>query len=259
MYAFNDDLKKAWQALYDQFRVESDVTAGLTRDIRFDGSESTLLDPQLYFGHTCGYPLTMGLYPRLEPFCLPLFDVPGTHHKRYSSRFIVPANSSSTELSHCRDGIVAINAYDSNSGMNVLRHALATQGARGGFFSSVLVSGGHLASVEAVACGSADLAAIDCVSLQLIADSDPELISRIRGIGFSTATCGLPFVAPAQNSSPELKSIWLEALLEAFRNTPDWALKRLHLDGFAAVDIDEYRSIVELQNAAIEAGYGELN
>ena len=73
-----------------------------------------------------------------------------------------------------------INELDSNSGMNLLRAAVAPLAEGGRFFGSVVVSGSHLRSVEMVASGEADVASIDCVSFAHFQRLYPSLVSGVR-------------------------------------------------------------------------------
>ena len=259
MYAPNDDVKNSWQALFDLFYPLAGLTAPYTEELVFDHSESVLRDPHLLIGHTCGYPLMTQLEGAVLPFCLPCFDLPGVDGKRYCSQFVVPADSDIESLRQCRGKTVAINNSNSNSGMNVLRYALTKIGARPGYFSQVEMTGGHYYSLEAVAANRAQLAAIDCVSYQLIADQNPQLVSKLRVIGYSEHSCGLPFVMPASRYTQQRGERYLGALNQALSRLPADAAKILHLDRFERVSLAEYQSIVDLENFAIEAGYPGLN
>jgi len=224
-------------------------------ELRFDSDQSLLRDPGLFFGHTCGYPLMKHLKNRVTPFCVPVFDAPGTDGKLYSSRFIVSANSAIEALDECRGKIAAMNAADSNSGMNVLRYAVAKYNPSAAFFSRVVQTGGHLHSLEAVAAGTADVAAIDCVSYQLIQDHWPELIDQVRSIGFSVKTCGLPFVLPKSSIRDADSSLLVDNLNQALANTPEKIRNSLHLLRFEPVVLEDYQPIVDLETFAIDSGY----
>lgn len=259
MYAPNNDVKNAWQALFDLFYSFADLGNPCAQDLLFDTDEIVIRDPNLLIGHTCGYPLMTQLHDAVLPFCLPCFDLPGFDGKLYCSQFVVPADSGIDSLQQCRGKTVAINNGNSNSGMNVLRYALAKIGATAGYFSQVEMTGGHHASLEAVAHNRAQLAAIDCVSYQLVADQDPQLISKLRVIGYSERSCGLPFVMPASRCTPQRSERYLNALNQALGQLPADSAKILHLDRFDSVNLEDYQSIVELENFAIEGGYAELN
>ena len=258
MYAFNIELQHAWQALFNQFRRLLDDGEQLDENLVFDAGESVLRDPELFIGHTCGYPLMKHLQDAVTPFCVPVFNVNGVEGNSYSSRFIVAAESDIGSLAECAGRIVAINNRDSNSGMNVLRHAIAKLNPAGTFFTSVISSGGHLQSLTAVAEKRADVAAIDCVSFQFIEDRWPELTAQVRGIGDSVKTCGLPLVLPNANlPSTDTQQI-RAALNEALKQVNPRLRQQLHLSHFASASFDDYQGILEVESFAIDAGYPEL-
>ena len=259
MYAFNIELQHAWQALFNQFRRLLDDGEQLDENLVFDAGESVLRDPELFIGHTCGYPLMKHLQDAVTPFCVPVFNVSGVEGNLYSSRFIVAAESDIGSLAECAGRIVAINNRDSNSGMNVLRHAIAKLNPAGTFFTSVISSGGHLQSLTAVAEKRADVAAIDCVSFQLIEDRWPELTSRVRSIGNSIKTCGLPLVVPNSKLAASNTDRIVQVLNQALDQVDPEIRQRLHLKHFERASIDDYRSIVEVESFAVNAGYPELN
>ncbi len=255
MYAFNGELRAAWQSLFTRFIEILGSPEPVAPGLVFDGDETTLRDPALLLGHTCGYPLMTRYAGLLEPVAAPVFDADGCDGLFYSSQFIVAADADIDSLAACRGRVVAINGYDSNSGMNVLRHALARLDPGDRYFARVELTGGHVASVAAVAEGRADLAAIDCVTLALLADAEPGLVARVRVIGSSARSAGLPFVVPAD--TPVADGI-AEALAAACAQLPDGARRRLRLVGFESVTRDDYASILALEREAFDAGYKTL-
>jgi ABC-type phosphate/phosphonate transport system substrate-binding protein len=258
MYAFTEELKQAWRQLFDLYLGLSEVDSKARIMINFDSDQSLLKDPALFFGHTCGYPLMMRLRDQVTPFCVPVFDVPGAEGKLYSSHFIVGADSDIESIAQAEGKIAAMNNRDSNSGMNVFRRAIACCSQSGEFFSKVVETGGHLHSLEAVADGRADIAAIDCVSYQLIKDHWPELVKQVRSIGYSAQTCGLPFVLPNNIFESTDTGLIVENLNQALTMVPDQVRDVLHLLGFEAVEFSDYQGIVDLENFAQAHGYPEL-
>ena len=254
MYAFNDELRAAWQTLFTHFIEILESPAAIAPGLVFDAGDTVLRDPALLLGHTCGYPLMTRFAGALEPVAAPVFDADGCDGPFYSSHFIVAADADLDSLAACRGRVVAINAYDSNSGMNVLRHALAALDPGERFFERVELTGGHRASVAAVADGRADLAAIDCVTLALLADAEPGLVARVRVIGSSVRCAGLPFVVPAGTPVDGLAA----ALAAACARLPADARRRLRLVGFVPVSRADYASILELEREARDAGYKTL-
>jgi ABC-type phosphate/phosphonate transport system substrate-binding protein len=267
MYAFTEIQQSSWQQLFTRFCELSGV-ADESVTLGFNHDPAHLLEPGLWFGHTCGYPLMTRLKDYVSPFCVPLFDVSGTDGKFYSSRIIVAADSDIDSIEASKGCVAVMNNPDSNSGMNVLRHAVAEVSDSEQFFASVVTSGGHLHSLESVANGSADIAAIDCVSYQLIADWRPQLCADIRIIGDSVKTCGLPLVMPHADiadaditdaNTGTMTGAMIDCLNQALALCDDAVRDTLHLNGFASVQLDDYRSIVEIEQYAIQRGYPELN
>ena len=258
MYAFNDELRHAWQTLFNEFRLLIDEGDQLDEHLIFETGESVLRDPRLFMGHTCGYPLMNHLQDAVTPFCVPVFNVSGVDGNLYSSRLIVAADSGIGSLAECGGRIAAVNNSDSNSGMNVLRHAVAKLNPATPHFASVINSGGHLQSLTAVAEKRADVAAIDCVSYQFIEDRWPELTARVRSIGDTIKTCGLPFVLPNGNV-PTTDTLEIMVTLNKALNKVDPQIRlQLHLSHFAGVGFDDYQSILDIESFAIKAGYHEL-
>jgi len=256
MYAFTDELKQAWQTFFDLFR-------GLTHDtldptLRFDTDSATLCNDHLFIGHTCGYPLIKSLQHKLSPLCVPVFDAPGCNGIYNVSTFITSVNSEICSLSDSYLGIAAFNSQDSNSGINVFRHSVAPLAKGNPFFSSLIESGSHRQSLIEVAEGRADVAAIDSVSLALIGDAWPELADQVKTIGHSMKTCGLPFVI----SNSRLKTIDPKKLIaelnEVLNKLPDQHRQCLRLIEFAKVELNQYQSILDLEQQSVEMSYPRL-
>lgn len=254
MYAFTDPLKNAWQTLFDEYLKISNHKGA----ILFDSDFTTLRDPNLLIGHTCGYPLLRFLSDDLVPICVPLFNLPGCDGKYYSSHIIVPAESNLFSLSDCKGLDAAINGRDSNSGMNVLRHAIALLESDKPHFNKVRESGSHYQSIVDVGNNKAQVAAIDSVSYGLIKDHWPNLIDKVRSIGFTVKTCGLPFVVPTNSTDLTKPEIMIDALNTALSNLAESERNRLHLTGFEFVKLENYQSIIALEIFAQQTGYPEI-
>jgi ABC-type phosphate/phosphonate transport system substrate-binding protein len=257
MYAFTDAQQSAWRQLFDRF-IALYGSGAVPITLNFDHDPAKLLEPGLWFGHTCGYPLMTRLKDHLEPFCVPLFDVPGVNGKLYCSHIIVAAGSDIESIDDSRGRVAAMNNPDSNSGMNVLRHAVAGQADSGQFFERVVTTGGHLYSLQAVAGGVADIAAIDCVSYQLIEDNEPQLCKGLRILGNSVKTCGLPLVMPHALARDTDFAELTGRLNQALVSCDAGVRGTLHLTGFEPVQINEYQGILEVERYAVERGYPEL-
>ena len=130
-------------------------------------------NPGLIFGQTCGYPYVTGLKRTAALIAAPEYSFPGCDGASHRSYIIRRATNSRRALNEFRGAIAALNAHDSNTGMNLFRASIAPIADGKSFFSSIVVTGSHEASVVAVVEGEADLASIDCVSFAVAGTRTP--------------------------------------------------------------------------------------
>ena len=256
MYADSEAVRQAWQALFRQLSDPlSAAESGHRLKVVFDGGESWVHSPGLLLAHTCGYPLVTRLHPHYAPVCVPVFELDGCRGSCYSSWLITGTHRRSTELAAFAGAVVGVNATDSNSGMNVLRYAIARLNPARPFFKRVVITGAHRSSMEAVAAGRIDLAAIDAVSYRLVLDQQPGLERRLHIIGQSEYTAGLPFVMPKTGHiAADRVTAGLNRALEL---TPELH-RLLRITAFRSVTLADYDKIRRLQAAAIQAGYAHI-
>lgn len=214
--------------------------------------------PHLLFSQTCGYPLTHALAGLLQPLATPCYAVPGCEGARYSSAIVVRTDDSAHGLDDLRGRVCAVNGAESQSGYNTLRHSLAplAEGAR--FFADVVVTGGHAASLAAVAAGRADVAAVDCVTFALLSRSRPAAVAGLRVLDWSEAAPGLPYVTRADADAALLRRL-RAGLMNALAD-PDLAEPRdaLCLCGAEVLPIAEYGCIDRMEAEAIAHGYPRI-
>lgn len=228
------------------------VPQSLTRDRPLDAIWTA---PDLLLAQTCGYPLTMRLGDAVRPVATLIYDAPGCEGAWHRSALVVRHDDPAQDLGALRGRRVAINARDSNTGMNLLRHAVApiAKGAR--VFAQVIETGAHARSVMAVAGGRADLAAIDAVTLALLHDRYPGLARRIRVLGWTAPSPGLPLITAADGPVEPLR-----AALTAVLADPALAGARraLRIAGMQVLDRGNYAVIPAMARAAAAAGYPDL-
>ncbi|MEZ5871717.1 MAG: PhnD/SsuA/transferrin family substrate-binding protein [Nitratireductor sp.] len=157
-------------------------------------------DPQLILGQTCGWPFVSGV--RQDNTVLGVFDfgldtpLPGD----YYSFFIVSpelAGISAADLLANPHITIAVNSLRSQSGYRVLGE-LADQPlilTKNRHFDS----GGHRASLRAVAAGEAQLAAIDGVTWKLLTRHDPA-VEKVAILGRSRPAPALPLICSNAHS-----------------------------------------------------------
>ena len=183
--------------------------AGIARHLRAGGltgvpdkltRPATLRDvwdePDLLVGQGCGYPFTHAYAGRWQYLATPVYAVPGCDGPAYQSWLIVREGASRRCVEDLSGAAAAANAADSHSGWIALRAALADRGmAPDRALSGLVWTGGHRASVCAVAEGRADVAAVDCVTHALLAAHAPAALAGTRVLAATPSAPGLPLVA----------------------------------------------------------------
>ncbi len=260
--------------LYDfpQLRLETDTfwreiakrlrNAGMTavpsRLTRRQDYAAAWGDAGLLLGQACGYPLMKQSRKRARIVATPVYTSWGCESFHHSSFFIVNANAPFGMLSDLRGRVCAVNGLDSNTGMNLLRAAIAPLAAAKPFFRSVVVTGSHLASIEAIANGVADIAAIDCVSLAHLQRFNSTLTAGVRTIGRSRLVPSPPFITARETDDKTLAI--LHRALKDIEADPKLASVRaaLSIDGFEYTSEADYEIILGLEREAAAASYPKL-
>jgi ABC-type phosphate/phosphonate transport system substrate-binding protein len=246
-----------WSAIAARLRAAgvADVPSALTRDM---SHVDTWRDPRLLFGQACQYPLACAWHESVRLVAIPAYAAPGCEGSRYRSAVIVRVEDPALRLEHLRGRRCAINERDSNSGSNLLRASIAPLAEHGRFFSSVELTGGHLASMRAVAEERADVAAIDCVSYAHIRRSSPELAARLRILDWTPSSPGLPYVTARANETSIVAAL-RAALIEVQADPAVAALRdALLLAGIDFAVDEDYVEVRQLEREALERGYPQV-
>ncbi len=246
-----------WQAIAERLK-----NAGLTvipQSLTRTGDYQTdWHHPDLLLGQACGYPLIKHLKSAVQIVATPLYSSPGCESFEHRSFFIVNAKAKHRTLYDLRQSVCAVNGFDSNTGMNLLRAAVALIAEGSRFFRSVIVTGSHYKSLEAVAKGDADVAAIDCVSFAHFQRFEPQLTERVSMIGESVRTAAPPFIT-ARNTDAGTLGI-LRAVLNDVATEPALQSVRsaLNIAGFAFETDAAYERLLLIEEGAAARGYPEL-
>ncbi|MDP6829889.1 MAG: PhnD/SsuA/transferrin family substrate-binding protein [Alphaproteobacteria bacterium] len=245
--------------------------AGLARACREEGldgvpdelwrggpREDLWRSPDLLLSQTCGYPLLKHFMDHLTLLATPIYGAPGCHGANYCSLIVVAAASGAETLEDLRGGICAINDWDSQSGMNVLRHTLAPLARNGRFFGEVKVAGKHQHSIAMIVRGEADVAAIDCVTHGLMSRHDPDSVASTRVLAQTQAAPALPYVTGKHTSRADHAR--LRAALNRALEDAELAEARdvLMIKGFADPTLNDYKIMLEMEVGAAKAGYPRL-
>ena len=211
-------------------------------------------DPALLLGQTCGYPLVTELAGAVQIVATPVYAFRGCAGPMHRSFVLVRANDAAPSLAALRNRRCALNNRDSNTGMNLLRALVAPLTKAQPFFASVIETGSHLGSIEAVSTGRADVAAIDCVTYGLAERDRPALLRGLRVLTATAATPGLPFITSARTPPADLSA--LRSALGHAASGP--AAAALGWSGIEILDDAAYGTVATLEREAATAGYPEL-
>ena len=233
----------------------TDVPRSLTRGV---DHRNVWRDPSLLFGQACEYPIAKSFGEYLALVATPRYSALGCEAALYRSAIVVRAHESADSLAELRNRRCVINELDSNSGMNLLRAAVAPLAGGARFFESVRVSGSHGRSVEMVAANEADVAAIDCVTFAHLQKFQSALTGKVRILCWSPVSPSLPFVTARVTSKATFKAL-RSSLAALFADTTLRDTRELLLLDGVDLEPDSSLSLVlRLEREAAGLGYPEL-
>ncbi|MDF1748869.1 MAG: PhnD/SsuA/transferrin family substrate-binding protein [Alphaproteobacteria bacterium] len=246
-----------WQGVAHHLRDQGllDVPDNLTR---IDDNERNWRNPDLLLTQTCGYPLMTELQQDLRAVATPVFNCEGCAGGTYSSAVIVHADSDYKQVEDLRGCRAAINNWNSHSGMNALRHTIAPLAEGKSFFSEVVVSGGHVLSMQAVAEGRADVAAIDSVTWALMGRYRLEASKTLRILTWTAPAPSLPYAVRVEADDQTYNKV--QVALIAAGADPELASvrNRLLLNGFIPCDTPDYQTMLDFRSQAEALSYPVL-
>ena len=224
----------------ERLGIETSVVA----DLRTSGPERDGADPfaagEIDVGFLCAPPF-LWLRERQPPSVELVgagwvFDDPrAAGAPVYFSDVIVAANSPARSFADLRGGTWAYNDICSLSGFHCLLRRLDPFGGGRRFFAATRASGAHHVSIEWVARGEVDAAAIDSNGLRRAFARDPGLRERVRILESWGPHPIQPIVARA-TLPLEIR----RALTAALLGLPRGALAEFGVQGFVPVDESLY-------------------
>jgi phosphonate transport system substrate-binding protein len=166
---------------------------------------------------------------------LPLMVVPRFRGRPlYQSHVIVAEDTHFMSLEELEGGLFAWADPDSNSGYLYPRHYLAHLGKNPDqYFRRTFFTWGHPRSIEAVAEGLADGAAVDSYVLETLVQRRPDLIARTRVIARSP-DFGFPPIVAGPSLGAGDRGALRRVLLDQVQDPTGRALlNALNLDNFS--------------------------
>jgi ABC-type phosphate/phosphonate transport system substrate-binding protein len=240
---------RLWAMVRDRLRARGIAAPeGLTRH---RGLNEIWNQQDLLLGQTCGYPFWKELRRKVELLATPIYGFSGCEGPNHCSFLLAHRDDARTTLAEFRGDRAAVNGFESNTGMNLFRAAVAPLAQGKPFFADVIETGSHAMSVAAVAEGRADIAAIDCVTYALLARGASQLIAGTKIIGETPSSPGLPFIA-SRAVAPETRL----ALRQILRELPP--IPELGFCGVAFLPETAYARIGEIEAQAQAQDYPQL-
>lgn len=255
MYNVSPRLQREYEAFAASLLAQAEVQEPMTL-LPSPELPSLWHREDLLLTQTCGYPYMKSLRDKVSLLATPCFDFDGCEGSDYSSVIVTRTGGQVHALADARGLIAAANDPHSNSGMNVLRHAVSLQANKGRFFGEVKWSGSHAASLRMVRDGEADIAAIDCVTYGYLNEESPESLRGTEVLQYTAQTPGLPLVT-AHSVPEKLQRRLRDALLSPSPKLRAH-MEALHIREFRHVADDEYERILLLEAVALAVGYPSL-
>jgi len=226
-----------WGAIRDAFN-QRDIRVPTTLD-RSLPREQAWLSKRLLLSQTCGLPLVQTLGKRVK--VLGSFAYEGIAPAGEYHSVIIARADNGKDLASLQGKRAAINGADSYSGCLALKCVVAPFTPGDGFFSEILVTGSHRESIRAVANGSADTAAIDCINWQLAKHHDAAA-KALDIIAHTPSRPGLPLITAASKTQTEL-GLMREALASAVENLDENTRAAAGIRSFQPLDDTAYAVI----------------
>ena len=211
------------------------------------------LSPQLLLTQTCGYPLMTQLRGQVQVVGRPIYQLPNSGGGNHCSLIVARADDPRQQLDDFRGSHGLINSEDSNSGMNLFRHALAPLQREGKFFAQVSLTGGHRNSLAALKAGVGDLAAIDSVTFDYLARDHSEEVAGIKVIARTAAGPCLPYITRLDNDGAAIR----RALNQALEALPDVA-RTLAISEVLPAAEGDYQLLLDYERDAHRQGLSTL-
>ncbi len=190
-----------WASIRDALRA-SDIDAPEHLEREQTDLQALWRDPALLVSQTCWGPMELGLADHVQVVAQPDYSAfEGGQGELYSSaivmrqgddRFVAP-RPAMIPVETLRNARFAFNSTDSRSGYLALKADLEAAGESLAIFSELIETGGHRASIQVVAEGRADVAAIDCKTWHLAVMHEPAA-QALEAAGWTSPRMGLPFI-----------------------------------------------------------------
>jgi ABC-type phosphate/phosphonate transport system substrate-binding protein len=258
MYAVTPAVEAAWRSLLERITVEAGVTFDYVAYPAPQPLETLWARPDLGCVFMCGYPVALQLAD-VVPLAAPIPRAAWAAGRPvYRSDLIVREDATYRTLEDTFGGRAGWTVEHSHSGFNAFRHHLLryrtpSRPALYGEMVPNLVTA--RAILDAVREGRIDVGPLDAYWHLLIAQHSPTLTAGVRVLE-STAVATLPaFVTAASMPASTIDALRTAFATASQQSWFDEYAGPLVIEGFAAVDTQDYARTLDWDRAAKAAGY----
>jgi fatty acid desaturase/ABC-type phosphate/phosphonate transport system substrate-binding protein len=238
------------------------VAGGLDiSDVMFEAPLAAVpeeIGPDVLFTQFCGYPLFKSFRDQGLVLATPHFAFAGCEGPNHRAFFMVRAKDPAECLDDLRGRVFGCNGITSNSGMNLPRHTISRIAGGRPFFGKVVITGGHLASLEHLYKETIDLCAIDCVTWGLFRKFRPTDAIRYRILTQTAPSPSLPYVTSTATDAravamlrESLDTLFLDPATAGIRDT-------LGLTAVSVLNASAYERLADYEKEAADLGYPGL-
>ncbi len=255
MYAVDAATAANWTALFARIAAMAGVPLTVIPHAAPAPLEDLWRRDDLGLAFICGYPFAGGSFP-VMPIAAPI-PASGEGRPLYATHLVVRVESDIAALADSFGRRLGWTVAHSQSGFNALRtHLLPQWQARGPLYARSI---GPLLTprrvIDALLADEIDIGPLDSYFHDLLLAAEPHTASRLR-IVETTAPRPMPLLVASGVVGEAVIARLRAALIEAHQDGEGRAiLARLRLSGFAAVEPQGYRVLVEEGDAADSAGY----
>ena len=230
-------------------------------DVELDAARRPVPDgigPEVLFTQICGYPLFKHFRGQGIVLATPCYAMPGCQGPNHSAFFMVRADDPARHLEDFRGRVFGCNSLKSNSGMNLPRVSLAKIAGGKPLFSAVVMTDGHVQSLDRLIAGTIDLCSIDSVTWGFVERFRPDLARQVRVLEGTVPSPSLPFATAA--TTPPDQVVMLRSALDDVFADPGTAEIRaaLALTGIAHLPDSAYATLAGYEEGAAALGYPEI-
>lgn len=202
----------------------------------------------------CGFEVIRRHYG-LSVVATPEHETPHVTGPYYRS-LVVVREEEQRDLHGLKGAALAINSWFSHSGCCSLIPLVAPLAEGADFFGSIVETGAHAASLDAVRRREADVAAVDCISFAILKRHRPRAVAGVRILTETERAPAPPYVSRlGQEDRRRLQT----ALAHVFASRDTEALRTdLFIRGVALTDELHYAPLHDFVTAGVRRSFAQL-